>query len=542
MEIHQPFSLDTGDYVESISNIDGTLTISPITGNVVASINLSNANTWTAEQGNTSIFRNYAGVDWSTNNVTIAGAGTDVGGAWIGFQWNHTDSRVYLQDELGSLFDLGVDTLYTNDSIISNQITANQFIGSTITASGSGGLLFESNSGTDVALFGAGGGSGATFYGGVNIDGATRLATSLTGALSASSGVVSAGTLSIANGGTNATSYGANRLIFMNSGNTAFSSDAGLTFNGTNFAIDTNVLYTDATNNTVGIGTTRTGAISATNPRLRIMSSTSGSSGSSFEIMNAGSVTRLLFRDDGRLWLGDGTASYGEHLNLSVSGTQVGIVLQTAATGSAATDGIRLQYVDSIGMRYLMYESKPHVFYISSTEVARFSNTGAIMQITGTLAAQYTGAGSSRGGTISLVSSAGTPQDWYMAVAGTDNAIVNGRSWFLYDNTNSVARFFVDTSSRVGVGLGSSAATSFVDITASTSSIAQLRLRAGVAVSSPNDGEIWYENTNDRLMFEKNTTACEILSASAVTTETVTSDTTLTITYNGTTYKVLAKA
>jgi hypothetical protein len=229
-------------------------------------------------------------------------------------------------------------------------------------------------------------------------------------------------------------------------------------------------------------------------------------------------------------------------LNVTTSGTQVGLVLQTTGTGYAAGDGFRLQYQDVTGVRYLNYESSPHVFYINSTEVARFSNTGAIMRITGTLAAQYSGAGSSRGGAISLISTSGSTYDWIMATAGPDNSTVNGRSWFLYDNTASVARFFVDTSSRVGIGLGNSAATSFLDIAAGTTAIGQLRLRAGVAPTSPNDGEVWYENTNDRLMFRKNTSSDEILSASAVTTEVVVSDTTLTITYNGVTYKLLAKA
>jgi hypothetical protein len=63
-----------------------------------------------------------------------------------------------------------------------------------VRASTSAGLLIEANSGTDVVDFGAGGGSNATFFGGVNIDGATRLATSLTGPLRADSGVVSVGT------------------------------------------------------------------------------------------------------------------------------------------------------------------------------------------------------------------------------------------------------------------------------------------------------------------------------------------------------------
>lgn len=39
-----------GTYANSVSNSDGTLTISPITGAVVASLNLSHANTWTGQQ------------------------------------------------------------------------------------------------------------------------------------------------------------------------------------------------------------------------------------------------------------------------------------------------------------------------------------------------------------------------------------------------------------------------------------------------------------------------------------------------------------
>ena len=44
------FGSDTKNAVSSISNSDGTLTISPTTGDVVASLNLGNANTWTANQ------------------------------------------------------------------------------------------------------------------------------------------------------------------------------------------------------------------------------------------------------------------------------------------------------------------------------------------------------------------------------------------------------------------------------------------------------------------------------------------------------------
>lgn len=95
----------------------------------------------------------------------------------------------------------------------------------------SSGLHIHSNNGTEVAFLGAGGGANSTFYGGVNIDGTTRLATSLSGALSASSGTVSAGTLSIANGGTNASSFATTNGIVHYNG-TSLITDSDFTYNG----------------------------------------------------------------------------------------------------------------------------------------------------------------------------------------------------------------------------------------------------------------------------------------------------------------------
>lgn len=61
----------------------------------------------------------------------------------------------------------------------------------------SAGLQFFSNNGTPIADFGAGGGSNATFYGGVSINGQTRIATNLTGPLRADSGIISTTTIPV---------------------------------------------------------------------------------------------------------------------------------------------------------------------------------------------------------------------------------------------------------------------------------------------------------------------------------------------------------
>ncbi len=64
--------------VSSVSNSDGTLTITPTSGNVVASVNLAHANTWTATQTfNTAITLAHGqGINFGTDqwDVNITGA------------------------------------------------------------------------------------------------------------------------------------------------------------------------------------------------------------------------------------------------------------------------------------------------------------------------------------------------------------------------------------------------------------------------------------------------------------------------------------
>ncbi len=63
----------------------------------------------------------------------------------------------------------GISGATTNGTAVT--YTANNLIAADVTASGSGGFLIQSNNGTDVGLFGAGGGSNVSFYGGVNVTG-----------------------------------------------------------------------------------------------------------------------------------------------------------------------------------------------------------------------------------------------------------------------------------------------------------------------------------------------------------------------------------
>lgn len=230
--------------------------------------------------------------------------------------------------------------------------TFDEILANTVTAVGSAGVLLQSNSGTDVVLLGAGSGAGATFYGGVNIDGTTRLATSLTGALQASSGTVSAGTLSIANGGTNATSYGANRLIFMNSGNTAFSSDSTLVFDGTNMGLGASSpsakLHVIKTSEQLRVGYDTSNYYSTTVGSTGIVTFNAVGSGSSFSFSDSVSTSGTLAQA--------GAASNTGYIRTNTGGLASGTNLNPGVavfggSGSGSMYGMDLGY-NSTSSRY----------------------------------------------------------------------------------------------------------------------------------------------------------------------------------------------
>lgn len=92
------------------------------------------------------------------------------------------------------------------------------------------------------------------------------------------------------------------------------------------------------------------------------------------------------------------------------------------------------------------------------------------------------------------------------------------------------------------IGIGISAPTAKLHLASGTTAAAQLRFAVGVPPSSPNDGDVWYDNTNGRLMWYNTATSREFLGASAVSSVTATlPNRTLTIVFNGTTYYIHAK-
>jgi hypothetical protein len=100
----------------------------------------------------------------------------------------------------------------------------------------------------------------------------------------------------------------------------------------------------------------------------------------------------------------------------------------------------------------------------------------------------------------------------------------------------------IANASRLAITANTSTFSNQVVCIAGTTAIAPINLPPGVAPNTPNDGDIYYINTNDRLMFYKNATASEIIATSAVNVVSPTSpNRTITVLIDGTTYYIAAK-
>lgn len=115
---------------------------------------------------------------------------------------------------------------------------------------------------------------------------------------------------------------------------------------------------------------------------------------------------------------------------------------------------------------------------------------------------------------------------------------------FYTSATNSAAiteRLRIQSDGYVRVGV-SDTATALLYLEASSTTRASLRIAEGSAPNSPNDGDIWKETTNDRLMLRKGSASCEIAAIVQVNSTSPTNpNRTIQLTLNGTTYYIHAK-
>lgn len=122
----------------------------------------------------------------STTQFSVTGSATST--------WIHGNTDLFGSLGIGST---ATTTLRGNNSTSTFAGGIDTGLGNHIKVHGiesdaSDGLHIHAGNGTNVGIFGAGNSANSLFYGGVNIDGATRLATSLTGLAYTSSGAITA--------------------------------------------------------------------------------------------------------------------------------------------------------------------------------------------------------------------------------------------------------------------------------------------------------------------------------------------------------------
>ncbi len=163
---------------------------------------------------------------------------------------------------------------------------------------------------------------------------------------------------------------------------------------------------------------------------------------------------------------------------------------------------------------------------------------------TGTATKSYNFKADGLTGNTSAELTAGGNHYSYFADSFTASLYTGAKVWGIYQRANVANTIYNYIGGTLSLGTADStqSTAAILQIGAGTTGLSQLRFMPGVAPTSPNDGDDWYEDINDRLMFRQNATSVELLGASAVNTVSPTTpDRTITIKINGTTYYISAK-
>lgn len=233
-------------------------------------------------------------------------------------------------------------------------------------------------------------------------------------------------------------------------------------------------------------------------------------------------------------------ADSGNTVHFTVLDNGSTTITQSAITTGAATEALRV----NIGAHTTITAANTRLVYMNLA--------AGIVQFTGSTGFALQQGMRIDGATYRFASATGTLVDVNTLSIGISDASTNAaitNSHALYVGGGALAGavtnaygLTVDTTS----GATNNYAAQFINgktlFAAPASGYASMNLVPGAAVSSPASGDVWHISTSNRLMFRRGSTTAEILSASAVTTEVLVTDTSLTIVYNGTTYKILAKA
>ena len=154
--------------------------------------------------------------------------------------------------------------------------------------------------------------------------------------------------------------------------------------------------------------------------------------------------------------------------------------------------------------------------------------------VTGT---SYTTSGLTVANTVFFQSNAGS-RLLFKAIGGGSNTapIIFGVGT---DGNTEAMRIF--GNGVLGIGQNTDS-TAYLVLRSGTTSLASIKINSGVAPSSPGSGQMWYETTNSRLMFNTGSNSIELLGALSVNVVSPTSpNRTIRVFYDGAWYYIAAK-
>lgn len=211
------------------------------------------------------------------------------------------------------------------------------------------------------------------------------------------------------------------------------------------------------------------------------------------------------------------------------SGTSIPMAVTFAAGTTAATERMRIASTGNIGMRVTVPTAYLHIAAGTAT-----ANTAPLKLTSGTLlTAPEAGAIEFLTDNVYFTITTGTARKEFTLNDGT---LTSGRVPFATTNGRLIdsASFTFD---------GTRLSPNYITVAAGTAiaGTAPLKLTSGTNLTTAEAGAFEYNGTN--LFFTRTGTTREnIVCASAVTTEVLVSDTSVTINIDGTTYKLLARA
>lgn len=511
--VSSPLAVVGGGSVSSVSNSDGTLTISPTSGNVVASIALGHANAWTATQ----TFSN------ATYSALFTGGNVGIGTA--------SPAGILEIDNNGSS---GIDTL-----LLKQTSSASGNFYTNVTFNNTAGLIGNVFAlGTGYNLSGIFQPSDFGFLAGqqndstnmlflTNANGAIKFATGGYAAANERMRITPAGFVGI---GTVSPSY----PLVVQSGTAGFAFDAASQAFGTTFGTGGGyILYAESPGSATGTSLQSGGSGRGDASRNAFVFAVSGTE-----------VMRIDGNAAGHTIGNVGIGTSNPLLNLQINGSFPGINIVDSSANSVAfqsnNQGAALMranvYRNAAGTDIVTNSANSQWDFLmiptASTATESFairrsppgSSTSFVNQMVLTYNGQVSfGTGAGPNGSLEVSGTQNVRMRMSLIANNSDglyaysvtpthifsltrqNAIVNNGDLLISAlggvgvKTNVSAPgttydFFFSTGGKFGVGVN--APTAFLHPAASTTAIASLRIPSGTAPTSPNSGDVWFDGSH----------------------------------------------